>query len=147
MGKLEYAASFRDLIVYQKARQLSREILQLTAHFPKEETYSLTDQIRRSSRSVGVQIAEAWAKRKYEKHFVSKLTNADGEQNETQHWIESARDCGYLSSAESEDLLKKCTEIGRLLGGMIAKADQFCKPSPYKVNELQADYITSPPDD
>jgi four helix bundle protein len=147
MGKLEYAASFRELIVYQKARQLSREIFQLTAHFPKEETYSLTDQIRRSSRSVGAQIAEAWAKRKYEKHFVSKLTDADGEQNETQHWIESARDCGYLSSMESEDLLKKCTEIGRLLGGMIAKADQFCKPSPYKVNELQADYIVSPSKD
>lgn len=66
--------------------------------FPKEEMYSLTDQVRRSSRSIGAQIAEAWGKRKYERHFVSKLTDADGEQLETQHWIETALDCSYVSA-------------------------------------------------
>jgi four helix bundle protein len=85
MSSLPHAESFRDLIVYQKARQLSKEIFQVTKSFPREETYSLTDQIRRSSRSIGAQIAEAWAKRRYEKHFLSKLTDADGEQQETQH--------------------------------------------------------------
>ena len=83
--KLEYAASFRDLIAYRKARELSLVIFKLTKRFPKEESYSLTDQIRRSSRSVGAQTAEAWAKRKYQKHFVSKFTDANGEQQETEH--------------------------------------------------------------
>jgi four helix bundle protein len=93
MSKLEYAASFRDLIVYRKARELSLDIFSITKRFPKEEMYSLTDQIRRSSRSVGAKIAEAWAKRRYEKHFISKLTDSDGEQQETQHWIETEFDC------------------------------------------------------
>ncbi len=81
---MEYVKSYRDLEVYKLTRQLSLEIYELTKSFPKEEMYSLTDQIRRSSRSVGAQIAEAWAKRRYEKHFISKLTDADGEQQETQ---------------------------------------------------------------
>jgi four helix bundle protein len=147
MSELKYAASFRELIVYQKARQLSRDIFKLTSRFPKEETFSLTDQVRRSSRSVGAQIAEAWAKRKYEKHFSSKLTDADGEQQETQHWIETARDCNYLTQQEAESMLQQCAEIGRLLGGMLAKAEQFCNPTPYHVREIQADYIVSTPDD
>ena len=74
MNGLKHALSFRDLIVYQKSRQLSREIFRLTNFFPKEEAFSLTDQIRRSSRSIGSNISEAWAKRRYEKHFVRKLT-------------------------------------------------------------------------
>lgn len=143
MAKLEYATSFRDLIVYQKARELSLMIFKLTKRFPKEEAYSLTDQIRRSSRSTGAQIAEAWAKRRYEKHFVSKLTDSDGEQQETQYWIETALDCEYISQEESKLLLEKCAEIGRLLGGMIAKAEQFCNPSPYKIQEEQANYFVS----
>ena len=77
---MEHAKSYKELEVYKLARQLSKEIYEITKGFPKEEMYSLTDQIRRSSRSVGAQIAEAWAKRKYEKHFISKLTDADGEQ-------------------------------------------------------------------
>jgi four helix bundle protein len=96
MSDLQHAQSFRDLVVYQKCRQLSREIMRLTRLFPKEEIFSLTDQIRRSSRSVGANIAEAWAKRRYEKHFISKLTDSDGEQMETQHWIETALDCEYI---------------------------------------------------
>ena len=143
MTKLDYAASYRDLIVYRKARELSLTIFRITKRFPKEESYSLTDQIRRSSRSTGAQIAEAWAKRRYEKHFVSKLTDADREQQETQHWIETAFDCEYISQAEAKVLLEKCSEIGRLLGGMIAKAEQFCNSSPYKLQEEQADYFVS----
>ncbi len=82
---MEHVKSFRDLEVYKLARQLSCEIFDKTKCFPKEEMYSLTDQIRRSSRSVGAQVAEAWAKRRYIRHFVSKLTDSDGEQQETQH--------------------------------------------------------------
>jgi four helix bundle protein len=88
----------------------------------------LTDQIRRSSRSVGAQIAEAWAKRRYEKHFVSKLSDADGEQMETQHWIESALDCGYLAENRAAQLLAQVEEIGRMLNSMIQQADKFCRP-------------------
>jgi four helix bundle protein len=81
-----YAKSFKELRVYQKAREVSQTVFRLSKVFPKEETYSLTDQMRRAARSVGAQIAEAWGKRRYEKHFVSKLTDADAEQMETQHW-------------------------------------------------------------
>jgi four helix bundle protein len=123
MNNLPHAKSFRDLLVYQKARQLSQEIYKATATFPKEEMFSLTDQIRRSSRSIGAQIAEAWAKRRYERHFLSKLTDADGEQQETQHWIEIALDCGYLSEKQAAQLRKKCEEIGRLLGGNDGKSE------------------------
>src|SRR3990172_8317679 len=111
MAKLEYASSFRDLIVYRKARELSLGIFRLTKRFPTEENYSLTDQIRRSSRSIGAQIAESWAKRRYEKHFVSKLTDSDGEQQETQHWIETALDCGYLSEPQGRKLLERYASI------------------------------------
>jgi len=98
---MEFVKGFRDLEVYKLARQLSKEIFDISMKFPKEETYSLTNQVRRSSRSVGAQIAEAWAKRRYQKHFESKLTpiaiGAVGEELETQHWIEAAQDCAYLS--------------------------------------------------
>lgn len=125
MSNLPRVASFQDLIVYRRARELSHEIFLLTRSFPKEEIYSLTDQIRRSSRAIGANIAEAWAKRRYEKHFISKLTDADGEQMETQHWIETAHDCGYLNQAQANALTVKCKEIGRMLGGMIERAVTF----------------------
>jgi len=141
MTEKKYAKSHRDLIVYQKSRTLAREIFEMTKSFPKEETYSLTDQVRRSSRSVGAQIAEAWAKRSYEKHFISKLTDSDGEQHETQHWIETAEDCGYIPHEKSELLVEKCREIGRLLGSMIDKAPLFCNPSVRSVRESQAEYF------
>ncbi len=128
MSELPYVNTFRDLIVYKKARVLSKEIFQITKKFPREEMFSLTDQIRRSSRSVGAQIAEAWAKRTYEKHFLSKLTDADGEQQETQHWIETAFDCEYLTLEQKNSLIQKYEEIGRLLGGMMAKTHLFCDP-------------------
>ena len=91
--------------------------------------YSLTDQIRRSSRSIGAQIAEAWAKRRYEKHFVSKLTDADGEQLETQHWIETALDCSYLSQEIADNLLRQYAAIGKMLYSMMNKASSFCNKS------------------
>lgn len=147
MNKLPHANSFSELLVYQKSRWLSREIFVLTKSFPRDEMYSLTDQIRRSSRSIGAQIAEAWAKRRYEKHFISKLTDADGEQQETQHWIEIAADCGYFSSEETAKLLKKCGEIGRLLGGMIAKSSLFCGNPNHTIRETTSDYFTNPAPD
>jgi four helix bundle protein len=123
---MEYVKSFRDLEVYKLSRQLSKEIFEATKKFLKEEMCSLTDQIRRSSRSIGAQIAEAWGKRKYEKHFISKLTDADGEQLETQHWIEIALDCSYFSSEFAKNLLPQYASIGKMLSSMIHKASSFC---------------------
>jgi four helix bundle protein len=140
MSTLSHANSFRDLIVYQKSRKLAREIFTLTRNFPREEMFSLTDQIRRSSRSIGAQIAEAWAKRRYEKHFMSKLTDADGEQQETQHWIEVSLDCENLTQVQADALIDKCSEVGRLLGGIMAKAELFCKPDSLYLREEQASY-------
>ena len=117
-----HVKSFRDLEVYKLARQLSLEIFQTSKKFPKEERYSLTDQIRRSSRSVGAQIAEAWAKRRYKKHFISKLTDSDGEQQEIQHWIETTFDCGYLTDKCSKDWLERYASVGRMLNSMITKS-------------------------
>jgi len=125
---MAFVKSFRDLEVYKLARKLSREIFEITKSFPKEEKFSMTDQIRRSSRSVGAQIAESWAKRKYPKHFVSKLTDADGEQLETQHWIETALDCEYISIEKSKYLLDQYFSIGRMLNAMFEKSDMFCNP-------------------
>ena len=115
--------------MYQKARSLSLAIFNLTHTFPKEEKYALTDQIRRSSRSVGAQIAEAWAKRRYEKHFISKLTDADGEQQETQHWLEVAQECRYIDLQICKIHVSHCEEIGRMLGSMMNKSSQFCRPN------------------
>ncbi len=144
MSNLAHAKTHRDLIVYQKARAAAQEIFKLTTRFPRDEKFSLTDQVRRSSRSVGAQIAEAWGKRRYEAHFISKLTDADGEQMETQHWLETALDCEYISREEANALLEKCAELGRLLGGMMAKAELFCNPEALSIREEQAPYFTSP---
>lgn len=141
MEKLSYARSFRDLFAYQQARALAKDIFETSKRFPREETYSLTDQIRRSSRSVGAQIAEAWAKRRYERSFVSKLTDADGEQYETQHWLETAADCGYLNQDELQDLLSRCQRIGKLLGGMVEKSELFCGDLQPTLREPPAEYF------
>ena len=124
---MEYVNSFRELEVYKLSREVSKEIFILTKNFPREEQYSLTDQIRRSSRSVGAQIAEAWGKRRYEMHFVSKLTDADGEQLETQHWLEVSVECHYINSVQSNNLLEKCESIGKMIQKMILKSSTFCK--------------------
>lgn len=141
MSQLTHANSFNDLIVYQKSRKLAQDIFELSKKIPKEELFSLTDQIRRSSRSIGAQIAEGWAKRRYEKHFVSKLTDADGEQFETQHWLKICSDCEYVTQEQVDILLQQCSEIGRLLGGVIAKSHLFCKPEGLSVSEEQAEYL------
>ncbi|MDP2601142.1 MAG: four helix bundle protein [Deltaproteobacteria bacterium] len=144
MSQLQHARGFRDLIVYQKTTAVAKRIFELTKRFPRDETYSLTDQVRRSSRSVGAQIAEAWAKRRYEKHFVSKLTDADGEQQETQHWIDTAADCGYLTDQDASSLNRELAEIGRMLNSMIEKAPSFCGDPPFAVRESAVDYFTTP---
>lgn len=120
--------SFRDLRVYQVAFELQQEVYTLTKRFPREEAYSLTDQIRRSSRSIGANIAEAWQKRRYPAHFISKLTDSDGETAETQHWIQTALASAYITVAERDAMLAKCQEIGRMLGGMIKAPEKFCSP-------------------
>jgi four helix bundle protein len=118
--------SFRDLNVYKLAVELQQEIFELTKKFPKEELYSLTNQIRRSSRSVGANIAEGWQKRRYPAHFVSKLSDADGEQAETQHWLDTSLKCKYLPSKEYGVLLQKCKKIGAMLGKMMAEPENWC---------------------
>ena len=123
----ERIESFRDLNVYQAAFELQQDIFEVTKGFPREELYSLVDQIRRSSRSIGGNIAEAWQKRRYEAHFVSKLTDSDAEQAETQHWLDTALACGYISHQKHHTLLDKCMRIGRMLGSMIAKPKSFCR--------------------
>ena len=125
--KLPYARSYEDLLVYKNALDLAEEIYNITKHFPKEETYALTDQVRRSSRSVGAQIAEAWGKRFYMKHFISKISDASAELYETEHWLDISLKCEYISHETSMSLAKQCTEISIMLGGMIAKAGRFCE--------------------
>src|SRR5512137_2931040 len=112
---MEYVKSFRNLEVYKLSREVSKEIFLLTKTFPREELYSLTDQIRRSSRSIGAQIAEAWGKRRYKRHFISKLTDADSEQLETQHWLETAVDIGYIKRDDAEKICDALREIGKML--------------------------------
>ena len=119
--------SFRDPEVYKVAFTMQQEIFEISKGFPKEELYSLTDQIRRSSRSIGANIAEAWHKRRYKAHFVSKLSDSDGEQAETQHWLDTALACGYISHEKHHTLLEKCMRIGRMLGSMITKPESFCR--------------------
>lgn len=128
-SKKVHAKGFQDLEVYQKAVAIAQGIFRLTKTFPKEETYSLTDQVRRCSRSIGAQIAEAWGKRRYERHFISKLTDADAEQMETQHWLSVAEACSYLSHEEAERLISELALVGRMLNSMMRKADQFCGKS------------------
>ena len=116
---------FRDLKVYQLAFRLAMEIFKLSKGFPKEEKYSLTDQIRRASRSVAANISEGYRKKRYLKMFVSKMADADGEATETQVWIDFAAECGYLSTERQAELRSAYEEIGRMLGGMIAHPERF----------------------
>ena len=118
--------SFKELETYQAAFSLQQALFQASQRWPKQEDYSLTDQARRASRSVGANLAEAWAKRRYPAHFLSKLTDADGELQETMHWVDSAFACKYLEAAEDHDLLQRAAEVGRLLGGMIIRHESFC---------------------
>ena len=125
---LPFARSFEDLLVYQSALRVCEQIFEITKRFPLEERYSLTDQIRRASRSVGAQIAEAWGKRRYERHFISKISDADAEGLETQHWLRVARHCGYLEETEANALHDRLDEIGKMLHSIIRQAPRFCRP-------------------
>ena len=118
---------FRDLIVYQKSYKLAMEIFEITKNFPKEEKYSLTDQIRRSSRSVTSNIAEAWAKKIYIKHFVSKLSDSLGEEYETEGWLDYSRDCRYIDSKTYADIMAGYDEVRKMLISMMHSPEKFCK--------------------
>ena len=115
----------KDLRVYQLAFNLAMEIFNLSKEFPKDERYSLTDQIRRSSRSVAANIAEGFRKRQYPNMFVSKLADSDAEATETQVWLDFARECGYLSQERCGELSAGYEEIGRMLAAMIAHPEKF----------------------
>src|SRR5262245_58329968 len=117
--------SAKELTIYLKAYDLSMRIFRLTERFPTCEQFALISQIRRSSRSVCMNLREAWAKRRYEAHFVSKLTDCDGENSETDTSLDFARDCGYISRADHQELTTLCAEVGRMLGGMLAKPEAF----------------------
>lgn len=124
-------SGLKGLIVYQKAYKFAMEIFYETKNFPKEEMYSLTDQIRRSSRSVCANLAEAYRKRIYPKHFISKLTDSDGECAETLVHLDFAKDCGYLSNEKHEQLTLEYIQIGRILGSMMSNPEKFT------INQLQ----------
>jgi four helix bundle protein len=125
----EKISSFKDLRVYQLAFELQQELFEISKLFPPEERYALTDQLRRSSRSVGANLAEAWQKRRYAAHFVSKLTDADGEQAEAQHWVNTSAACDYISEGQRNVFADKLSSIGQMLGAMMAKPDKFCQRS------------------
>jgi four helix bundle protein len=117
---------YKDLIVYQKAFKLAMEVFYISKDFPKEEKYSLTDQVRRSSRSVGANITEAWPKRKYVKHFVSKLTDSQSEACETIHWLDIALASEYIKKEKYSELVELTLEIQRMLESMIRNPEKFC---------------------
>ncbi len=116
---------FQDLLAYKKSFELAMGIFSISKNFPPEEKYSLTDQVRRSSRSVSVNIAEATRKRRYEKHFISKLTDSDAENSETQVWLEYSLACNYIDTIQFETLLSKSLEVGKLLNYMMNNPDKF----------------------
>jgi len=117
--------SAKDLIVYKKAFSLSMEIFHVSKTFPKEEVYSLTSQIRRSSRSVCLNLSEAWAKRRYEAHFISKLTDCDAENSETSTAIDYAFKCEFIDTLTHRNFKSQNDEIGRMLGAMINDPKPF----------------------
>ena len=116
---------FQDLLAYQKSFSLAMKIFEITKSFPKEEMYSLTDQIRRSSRSVPANIAEAYRNRVYPKHFHSKLTDSDAENSETQVWLEFALKCNYINENNHSALLNESNEVGKLINYMILNPQKF----------------------
>ena len=119
--------TFRDLTVYKKAFGLAMEIFALSKKFPAEEKYSLTDQIRRSSRSVCSCVGEAYRKKQYKAHFVSKSSDADMENTETRVWLDFAKECGYLTDEKHKELDLKTEEIGKLLNHMIENPEKYSR--------------------
>jgi four helix bundle protein len=125
-GQRASIISFRDLTVYQKAFEQAMTIFELTKRFPRAEQYSLVDQMRRSSRSVCANIGEAWRKRRYSAHFVSKLTDADAEATETTIWLDFALKCGYIDIESHKGMFAEYEQIGKMLGAMISAPEKFC---------------------
>ena len=118
--------SWRELGTYKAALELQQRIFEFSKSWPREESYSLVDQIRRSSRSIGANIAESWAKRRYPAHFKSKLTDADGELQETLHWLDTAKACSYLLAKDFDALDAAAQSVGKQLGSMINQHESFC---------------------
>ncbi|HEU0297777.1 MAG TPA: four helix bundle protein [Anaerolineales bacterium] len=125
MATYQELKGHRDLKVYQLAYKLAMDIFNASKSFPKEEKYSLTDQIRRSSRSIAANIAEGFCKRQYPKMFVSKLADADGEAAETQVWLDFARDCEYMPLKLHAELIKGYEDVGKMLGTMMSMPEKF----------------------
>ena len=119
------AKSAKELTVYQKAYSLAMRIDEVSKRFPSEEKYSLTSQIRRSSRSICLNLREAWAKRRYEAHFISKLSDCDGENSETDSSLDFAKDCGYINAETHRELVALNVEIGKMLGSMLNNPASF----------------------
>jgi four helix bundle protein len=117
--------SAKELTVYKKAYELAMAVFEITKTFPLEERYALTGQIRRSTRSVCLNLREAWAKRRYEAHFVSKLTDSDGENSETDSSLDFARDCGYITVQRHAEMTTICSEVGKMLGSLIRDPASF----------------------
>ena len=124
---MELIKTHKDLKVYKLAFEAAMEIFQVTMTFPKEEKYSLTDQIRRSSRSVSTNIVEAFRKRRYPKSFISKLSDSEGEAAETQVWLEYAKECGYITGSIHDELYKKYDWILGMLINMMKQPDKWKK--------------------
>ncbi len=120
----------KDLAVYKKAYELAMKIFQLSKNFPAEERFALTSQIRRSSRSVCLNLRKAWAKRRYEAHFVSKLSDCDSENSETDSSLDFARDCGFITVEQHREVVLVSQEVGKMLGSMIEN------PSPFLISDL-----------
>lgn len=116
---------YESLVAYKKSFQIAMTIFELSKSFPKEERYSLTDQIRRSSRSVCANIGEGYRKRRYARYFISKMSDADGEMTETQIWLRFALDCKYLTQEQVDPLIDAAAQTGKLLGYMINNPDKF----------------------
>lgn len=119
------AKTFRDLTVYKKAFILAMDIFKISKGFPDDERYSLTDQVRRSSRSVCSSIGEAYRKRQYKAHFVSRASDADMENTETRVWLDFALACGYISQRNWDDFEMKAEEVGKLLNHMIENPEKY----------------------
>jgi len=117
--------SAKELNVYQKGYELAMQVFKLSKRFPVDERFALTSQIRRSSRSICLNLREAWAKRRYEAHFISKLTDCDGENSETDTSLDFAKDCGYITSEQHTEMASLCQEIGKMLGSMINNPGPF----------------------
>lgn len=141
---MSLVSHFRELRVYQNSFEAAMRIFELSRKWPVEERYSLTDQIRRSSRSVSGNIAEAWRKRRYPNHFISKLSDADAEVAETQNWLIYSLGCGYITQPQHDELWEAYESLTRGLVGMINHSDSWCGPSD-RVKEPLGEYVVDEP--